>query len=99
MIEQAGYIVHDNEGIIHGCGETADAAWSDMENTMRHANIEIVPDDADTSDHWGNWARESCYKIAPATAALLRRVYDDGGACSWGTAGGVACTVEEELFG
>jgi len=91
-----GFIVHDNEGIIHGYGATAGEAWDDMLNTMRHANVTVLPDSADTSKELGNWINEADMVVAPATAALLQHVEDHGGDCSWGRVGRIACTVDEE---
>jgi hypothetical protein len=33
-VNAAGYIAFDNKGIIHGTGETADAAWADALKTF-----------------------------------------------------------------
>jgi hypothetical protein len=33
-VNAAGYIAFDSKGIIHGTGETADAAWSDALKTF-----------------------------------------------------------------
>ncbi len=96
IIEAAGYIVHDKEGVIHGYGASAGAAWKDMEKTMRHASIELLDDDADTSGKSGSWTLASDMQTAPATAALLRHVDEHGGDCTWGKVGLVACTVAEE---
>jgi hypothetical protein len=95
-ITVVGHIVHDKEGIIHGCGYSADDAWADMLRTMKHANIKLLDDDADTSKQSGSWALASDMQTAPATAALLQHVIDHGGDCTWGKVGIVACTVEEE---
>ena len=92
----AGYIVHDNEGVIHGYGATADLAWADMLRTMEMAQIKVVADDFDTSDYQGSWTRESGLKSAPATQALLALVESHGGDCGYAQLGGVACTCDEE---
>jgi hypothetical protein len=95
-LETAGYIVHDNEGIVHGYGPTADEAWHDMMITMQNANIELLEDDEDSTERDGSWLRLSWLKTAPATAAMLALVKADGGACTWGRRNGVACTRDEE---
>lgn len=42
MTNTAGYIVHDNEGIIHGYGTTAEEAYADMRRTKEQAGIRPV---------------------------------------------------------
>lgn len=96
--EAAGYIVHDNEGVVHGYGASADAAWDDMLQTMAQSGIAVLPAAADSTLQLGAWTRENGLKILPATAALLALIESDGGDCTWGraTIGGVACTQAEE---
>ena len=95
-ITAAGYIVHDNEGLIHGRGATAALAWADMLNTMAHAHIEVMADDDDSDPPPDSWVLASDMVTTPATAALLELVEDHGGNCTWGKIGRVACTVAEE---
>jgi hypothetical protein len=94
-IEAAGYIIADNEGIIHGCGATADAAEADMERTMNMANITLLEDTDDTTDQLGSWTLRSGLKTYPASATLLADVEGKGGAIGWDTIRGVACTNDE----
>jgi hypothetical protein len=91
-----GYIVHDNEGLIHGYGATANDAWMDMMLTFQNARIELLEDDEEPTDRDGSWTRMSGLTTTPATAAMLRLVKDHGGNCTWGKIGIVACTVAEE---
>lgn len=94
-IKSAGFIVHDNNNTVHGYGETASDAWSDMERTMRNANVEILPDDADSTQCLGSWTREGNLTTVAASAALLRAAEDIGGNVTWKTVRGVACTPNE----
>lgn len=96
QITAAGYIVYDNEGLIHGYGPTADAADADMRRTMDIANIKLLSDADDSTAEVGSWTRESGMKTIAATRALLDMVDSRGGNCAWRTVGGVACTREEE---
>jgi hypothetical protein len=91
----AGYIVHDNEGVVHGYGPSADEAWHDMLITFQNANIELLEDDEEEPDE-GSWTRLSGLRTLPATAAMLELVRDEGGACTWGRRDGIACTPDEE---
>jgi len=91
----AGYIVFDNNGTIHGCGATADAAWSDYKTTMAEANIAVLEDDEDSTEQDGSWTRASAMQIRAASAALLALVNARGGDVAWDTVGGVACTRDE----
>jgi hypothetical protein len=91
-----GYIVFDNESLIHGTGATAEAAWADAEGTFAAANVELLDDDADSTECHGSWTRRSSLRVCAATAALLAAVTDCGGAIAWHTtADGIACTRDE----
>lgn len=89
------YIVHDNNGVIHGYGQTTDEAYADMRSTMEQAGVQILEDDDDSTEQSGAWTRASGLKIVPATAALLALVESHGGDCSWDRVEGVACTRDE----
>jgi hypothetical protein len=93
-ITAAGYIT-SGDPLIYGYGTTADASLADALACLASAQIEIVDDDADTTDHHGHTLRRSNLHTHPATAALLALVEDRGGNCSWDVAGGVACTWDE----
>ena len=99
-IEAAGYIVHDNE-VIWGDGATADAAWKNFRAAMKKAGVVILAAGQDSGEHFeswtrlGAWTRESDHTIRPATAGLLADFKARGGAISWGTRDGVACTIQE----
>jgi hypothetical protein len=96
-IETAGYVISDNEGIIHVIGTSLDAAWSDLEETFRYAQIVLLDDDDDGAEQQGAWCRRSNLRAHPATAELLREVQDMGGnlPCGWSKLHGVACTPEQ----
>ena len=99
-INAAGYIVHDNE-VIWGTGATADAAWEDFRTNMRAAGVVILAAGQDSGEYFeswtrlGSWTLESDHTISQATASLLADVEARGGAISWETIAGVACTVQE----
>ena len=94
-IENAGYIVSDNEA-IWGYGATATAAWDDFLNTMKMAGVEVVDEPSDAQlDNGGDWTREAHYKTNSASAALLADVAARGGAIAWRSRNGVCCTVAE----
>jgi hypothetical protein len=44
-VNAAGYIAFDNKGIIHGTGETADAAWTNAFKTLGQgaSSLTIMP--------------------------------------------------------
>jgi hypothetical protein len=90
----AGYVVTDNE-LIHGYGDTADAAWADMERTMAAAQIHLLDDDDDSHERVDSWARRSDFTVRAASAALLADTKTMGGAIGWYDVGGVACTTAE----
>jgi len=94
IITAAGYITA-SDPLIYGYGTTADASLADALACLANAQIEIVEDDADTTDHQGHTLRRSDLHTHPATAALLALVEDRGGDCSWHVAGGVARTWDE----
>lgn len=91
----AGYIITDNEGTLHGSGETVDAAWADAEATMADAGIEMLDDDADSTECMGNWTRRSGLRVLPASPALLDLVDSCGGLIAWVVRDGVAITLHE----
>lgn len=97
-IQSAGYIVHDGNDTIQGCGATVEAAWSDMQSTLKSAHIAILGDDDDTSDLDGSWVLGSGLKTIPASAGLLAMVESAGGSCTWDTVNGVACTRDERDY-
>lgn len=74
----AGFIATDrSQTAIYGTGTTADEAIAD-------ALREIQPDDRYSA---------ADFVAVPASAALLAQVASVGGAISWGSVGGVACTA------
>ncbi len=93
-ITPAGYVVTDNE-LVHGYGATADAAWGDARDTLRHAGTVLLGDSDDSDGQHGPWMRESALVIRSATRALLDDVAAKGGAIGWHMARGVACTRDE----
>ena len=93
MTKSSGFIITDNERIIHGSGDTVEAAWADAEYTFGCAGVELLDDDADTDAQLGNWTMRSGLRVVPATAELLDAIDQDGGLVVWTLAGGVATTA------
>jgi hypothetical protein len=92
-IKAAGYIVEPKNGsAIYGIGATEDEAWASVVNAIgffdRFGN-DILPEEA----------RETQFDIVPATAALIKKVEDEGGQIGWGHVNGIACTDTEEEYG
>ena len=95
-ITAAGYIVHDDSGVIYGYGATDKAAWDDMRTNMELDGIKLLGEDDDATDELGSWTRESSMTVMPASKALLEMVEVEGGDCSWSNINGIACTTDEE---
>ena len=77
----AKFIIENNEA-IWGTGDTAEAAWLDME---RHI---------DTTE---NYSRDD-FRCCEATDELIAEVAERGGAISWGELpDGTRCTNAQEL--
>jgi hypothetical protein len=98
-IQSAGYVVIDDEGVIHGYGQTADAAWADAAHTMDLAGIHLIPEGQDVPDpeQMVAWRSVVYLWTWPATAALLADVHTYGGAgTAWRALGGVACARDEQ---
>lgn len=95
MAKAAGYIITDNDNIIHGSGDTLDDAWADAENTFGCAGVALLDDDADSTEQQGAWTRRSGLKGMPASAALMDELWDCGGDISWGRVNGIAVTMDE----
>lgn len=101
-IESAGYVVIGGDH-IQATGATAEAAWSEFLKTMGQINVTVV-DDVDAGEEVTNemienghsYVRASTQKVQSASAALLAQVEAQGGAISWGSVGGIACTRDEE---
>ena len=91
-INSVGYVVTDKENnVIYGHGASVVEAWAEVVDGVRGdfgTNIDGEPITADQ-------AFDSHYKVHGATAALLARVDDVGGAISWDLVNGVACTPAE----
>ncbi len=91
----AGYIVYDRAGYmsaIMGLGATEAEARADaMPNVGpwedRDGNT-VSPDHPD-------FGFDAHYAIAPATAALLAKVEEEGGQIKWGRVEGIDCTRDE----
>lgn len=94
-VTPAGYIAHDDRGIIIGSGATKALAWAEMLRYMEYWQIELVANDATTFNDCVAWIHESSIKTAPATQALLDLIKSYGGNCEWGHVGIVACTRDE----
>lgn len=89
-IATAGYIIYDNNYVIHGLGCTVDEAWHYVRaNLDRPLDIEGNPVD---DEAW--FAR---FQVRGATAALVAQVKREGGNIAWGYTS-AACTVEEEMI-
>lgn len=93
-----GYIIHDNEGVIHGSGDSIQSAWEDAEYTFGCAGVTLL-DDADSDAELGAWTRRSGLIVRRATAALLDEIERDGGAVAWSRLNGVAATLDEANSG
>lgn len=91
-INSAGYVITDMENnVIYGHGASVDAAWAEVVEGVRGnfgTNFDGEPLTAEE-------AFTNHYRVHGATAALLTRVDDAGGAISWDLVGGVACTPAE----
>lgn len=89
-IKAAGYIIQDKQGnAIFGFGKTVDEAWS-----------QVVREAGPFFDAYGNEkdderAYTEDFKTYGATAALIEKVKQEGGAIAWSHVGGIACTREE----
>lgn len=89
-ITAAGYIIQDKQGnAIFGIGETVDEAWA-----------QVVREAGPFFDAYGNEkdderAFTEDFKAYGATAALIEKVKDWGGAITWDVVDGVACLPEE----
>ena len=95
-LQAAAYIV-ENGDAIWGKGATSDEAWQDFLARMKIADVEVVMElqtDAGGFPEPGQ-TLASDYRVIAATKALLDKVERDGGAISWGTRNGVACTERE----
>jgi hypothetical protein len=90
----AGYIVANNEA-IWGTGDTADAAWADMLANLEPGTV-FVAEDEEVPEDGRNWTCAIDYRIAPATAGLLAKAEDAGGAIAWDYVHGVACLPDED---
>jgi hypothetical protein len=94
-IQAAGFIIAD-DAAIWGAGVTEDAAWADLRNGMKLARVphdsEVDMEDTYRPRSWS----EDRFTVIPATAALLARVEECGGAISYGMVGDIACTTDEE---
>ena len=88
------YIITDNN-LIYATGATRDAAWAEARSTLAHARVELISDDADSTECLGSWMRESDLRCLPATRRLAADVADMGGAIAWRSIDGVAMTVAE----
>jgi hypothetical protein len=93
-ITPAGYIVFDNERIVHGFGGTANAAFARHLETARDAEIMLIGDNEEAPEGVA-WARKSDFNIRSATADLLTQIEERGGDVAWLSVGGIACTREE----
>jgi hypothetical protein len=90
-INSTGYVITDRENnVIYGHGASVDAAWAEVVEGVRDfgTNFDGEPITAEE-------AFEKHYRVHGATAALLARVEDAGGAINWDLVSGVACTPAE----
>ena len=88
------YIVTDNN-LIYATGATVDAAWAEARSNLAYAKVQLIGDDADSTECLGSWMRESNLRCLPATQKLAADVADIGGAIAWRSIDGVAMTVAE----
>lgn len=94
-IEAAGYILHDNNRVIWGAGESVNDAWADLKYTLASSQTVLISEGDQAPDDGRNWERESDYQVTAASAALLDAVHADGGLVKWTLDGSVACTQAE----
>lgn len=87
----AGYIIQDKQGnAIYGVGETVDEAWAEV-------CAEAGPFfDAHGNEKDDETAFTEDFRVYGATADLIQRVKDHGGAITWEIVDGVACTPSWE---
>lgn len=96
-ITPAGFVIVMHNGpAIWGCGDTEANAWVDFRAGMDGAGIRVVDEPEEPAFGEPEPAAISDYRAAPATAALVRHVMNDGGDISWRIVDGIACTQEEE---
>ena len=82
-IATAGYIIYDNNYVIHGLGCTVDEAWHYVRaNLDRPLDIEGNPVD---DEAWFEF-----FFVRPATYELLDAIYEHGGDLLWDTEGYLA---------
>lgn len=88
-ITSVGYIIQDKQGnAIFGYGATVDEAWQ----MAREAGPFF---DAYGEEKDDETAFTEDFKTYGASAALIQKVSEEGGAIAWAIEGGVACTIEE----
>lgn len=91
MIEAAGYMIQDIDGIaIYSVGQTVDEAWADVVENVG-TFFDAYGNDIDADE-----AYQTQFKAYGASAALIAKVNAEGGMIAWGISRGVACTREEE---
>ena len=91
-INSAGYVITDKENnVIYGHGASVDAAWAEVVMGARGDFGTNFDGEPLTEEQ----AFEVHYNVHSASAALLARVDDAGGAISWDFVGRVACTPDE----
>lgn len=88
------YIIAD-DNLIYSTGATVDAAWAEARSTLASAQVQLISDDADSTECFGSWMRESDLRCHPASPRLVADVDDMGGAIGWRLRDGVAITVDE----
>lgn len=94
---QAGWIVCDRYGTIHGYCTDHQGAWDDAYGTFKDTGIAVLRDVDEPDENHGSWIFLSDLKSLPASSALLHHVMQHGGACSWGRVNGIACTVAQAI--
>ena len=87
----AGYVITDGY-MIHGTGKTRDEAMSDARQWMERDENDADPL-ADMID--GVSRTLGRVYIAPATAALIDEVQNNGGTIAWYDWDGLCCTCDE----
>ena len=82
-IATAGYIIHDNNNVIHGVGRTVNEAWHYVVADLdRPLDIEGNPVDDET---WFEF-----FFVRPATYELLDAIHEHGGDLLWDNDGYLA---------
>ena len=88
-METVGYFVADELG-VYGIGTTETAAWVDCRRVLDLVDVDVLDDDADTTEQSGSWTKLNKFRAYPATVAAIAAVEKLGGNRGWVVQNGVA---------